>query len=250
MSRENDQHRVSRHLLLSSPPGQFDVILGDINKINNLTPEFIQNVRSEYIKRNNLNLDTSASDETSSVNSGDANTPLYSSLLSSLKSYMDSAYANNRTKGVSCSFTCESSLEEGPGIFLLKTHVEKINLKNYHAGSWTATYSYNIDDGHLSGVASVYAHYFENGNVQLQSHKTFAPIQVKKGNDLAKGIITQVKQWEDSLMDELSEKYENMNDGILKSMRRVLPLSRVKMDWNLRAHRMAKTLNETKKSYA
>lgn len=234
----NDPSRVCRHLLLSSPPGQFDLILNDLTKINPnpLTSDFIQNVRQEYAQRNHLNLTPSSDSK---------NNDLCLSLSSSLQTYMRSKYVSNSTNGVSISSSCEPDTTSSD-ILVIKIHVEKINLKNFHAGSWTSTYFYNRSQGSLQGYVNIHAHTFEHGNVQLQSKKNFDSVTITGEAD---AVMAQVSKWEDTLMIDLIDMYENMNDK-LKSMRRILPLSRVKMDWNLRAHRMAKTLNERKNNYS
>jgi len=243
MSDQNEQDRVCRHLLLSSPPGQFDLILGDLTKVisSPLSPSFIQEVRNEYNESNNQNIITS---EAESSMESDLNT----AIAALLKTYMESNFAQNSTKGVSCSYSCEPSASLNHSLDI-KTRVEKINLKNLHAGSWSATYTYDTEQKIMTGNVKLHAHYFENGNVQLQSSQSFDSTVIK-GNeigDLAKSILSQMKKWEDQIMRALSNMFDNLNDSVLKSMRRVLPVSRVKMDWNLRKHRMAKTLNKSKK---
>ena len=61
----------------------------------------------------------------------------------------------------------------------------------------------------------------------------------------AKSIVKQIQAWEDTeVMDKLTDMYERMNNEYLKSLRRVMPITRTKMDWNVMAHRVRITLGE------
>ena len=57
--------------------------------------------------------------------------------------------------------------------------------------------------------------------------------------------MKKVQAWEDKeVMDKLADMYERMNNEYLKSLRRVMPITRTKMDWNVMAHRVRITLGE------
>ena len=65
----------------------------------------------------------------------------------------------------------------------------------------------------VSGTVKVRAHYFEDGNVQLQT--------------------TKVRTAESALQCGLERMYDNVSVKTAKAMRRVLPITHVKMNWNI-----------------
>ncbi|KAI7869225.1 F-actin-capping protein subunit alpha [Spinellus fusiger] len=48
----------------------------------------------------------------------------------------------------------------------------KYNPNNYWNGRWLATWTYDCETGELKGATKVQVHYYEDGNVQLNSEKT------------------------------------------------------------------------------
>ena len=68
MDISNDQLRIARHFLLSSPPGQFDHTLRDLHELlsSALTPEWSEEIQKEYNSRSGreaLQLDPNAASE-------------------------------------------------------------------------------------------------------------------------------------------------------------------------------------------
>jgi len=59
-------------------------------------------------------------------------------------------------------------------------------------------------------------------------------------------VATKIKECEEVLQMGLAQMYGNMSDETLKSMRRVLPITRTKMEWNAAAHKMTKQLQQAK----
>merc|ERR1711920_1124454 len=89
----------------------------------------------------------------------------------------------------------------------------------------------------LQGTADLHVHYFEDGNVQLRSTVHFESCKVSLDE-----VFQKIGKWECEIMSKIQNVHENMNDGILKSMRRVLPISKTKMEWNIQMHRMVNCL--------
>ena len=108
---------------------------------------------------------------------------------------------------------------------------DKVNLRNFYAGGWASTWTAAVDGAGyaVSGAVRVRAHYFEDGNVQLQSAKT---VEAAKCADVA-AIAALVEATEGALQRGLEDMYENMSAETFKAMRRVMPISRQKMKWNI-----------------
>ncbi|KAH8047660.1 hypothetical protein JL722_12921 [Aureococcus anophagefferens] len=98
-------------------------------------------------------------------------------------------------------------------------------------GGWASTWTAAVDGAGyaVSGSVRVRAHYFEDGNVQLQSAKT---VEAAKCADVA-AIAALVEETEGALQRGLEDMYENMSAETFKAMRRVMPISRQKMKWNI-----------------
>ena len=103
---------------------------------------------------------------------------------------------------------------------------------------------------------SLWAHTFKNeGNVQLHSDVSLEAINVgtcspsedndDKQSSWAKAVTRQIEIWEDKeVMQNLSGMYESMGSTYLKSLRRVMPITRAKMEWNVMGHWVVQTLCE------
>ncbi|EOR01107.1 hypothetical protein E3P92_03582 [Wallemia ichthyophaga] len=113
----------------------------------------------------------------------------------------------------------------------------KFNQSNYWSGRWRARWVYDLTSDEIVGNIDISIHYFENGNVQLQaSHapKIKSPLQgppttPEEAKKLVKAIIESDRQYQAHLnvlyQDKLSEK-------LFKSLRRALPITREKIDWD------------------
>lgn len=123
---------------------------------------------------------------------------------------------------------------------------ERPNLRNFWSGKWNSTWTLTVAGAvaTLSGEIKVHAHYFEDGNVQLQSAKSVPSTEIGVGSekDVAEAVATHIRTAESALQDALGEMYANMNEETFRSMRRVLPVTRTKMEWNLNSVRMVSQL--------
>jgi hypothetical protein len=82
----------------------------------------------------------------------------------------------------------------------------------------------------------VQAHSYEEGSIQLNTTRKFGPEQ---GD-----VVKLIEKWEQELIDSIAETYDSMGEK-LKSLRRVMPVTRTRMDWNVLSHRMRKMLGDS-----
>ena len=157
-------------------------------------------------------------------------------IQSSLDTYVSNFYA---------------SADSAAGVFTKDGNIvivmvgEKKNLRNFWSGKWTS--SWTIDASlNMTGELKVHAHYFEDGNVQLQSSRSFPSTSVAAGSDIeiAAAVEKQIKDSENSVQRGLGEMYLNMNEETFKSMRRTMPITRTKMEWNVNAVRMVRQVQK------
>jgi len=115
---------------------------------------------------------------------------------------------------------------------------EKLNLRNFWSGNWTSTWTVGLEAAPtVSGEVKLRAHYFEQGNVQLATKKAVPAASLAKGAGgaaaMAHAVAEHVAAEEATLMEGLELMYANMTDETFKAMRRVMPVHRNKMNWNI-----------------
>lgn len=102
-------------------------------------------------------------------------------------------------------------------------------------GRWRGIWTVSLQDSRASvkGTIKVQVHYYEDGNVQLQATKN-EDLTVNVENDnlaLAQSVVNAIRDAESKYQDSINENYKWMNDKTFKALRRNLPLTRSKIDW-------------------
>mmetsp|Transcript_37388 Transcript_37388/g.78853 ORF Transcript_37388/g.78853 Transcript_37388/m.78853 type:complete len:264 (-) Transcript_37388:177-968(-) len=245
-----------KSILLASPPGQFDIILDDLRSLlpkssaSLLEKNAVATIRSEWETSTGRSGLANAADGTAD-DSGDG---CIASLSTAMENYLNLKFSSKWGAHAAHTITATTTADGAPA-YTIATYAERIDLHNHHAGSWKGTYTICPSTGDLSGNISVCAHTFENGgNVQLHSEVspksanvgTCAPSDDdEKRSSWAKSVARQIERWEEvEVVQNLSEMFESMGNTYLKSLRRVMPITRTKMEWNVMSHRMLQTLGK------
>lgn len=176
--------------------------------------------------------------------------PLASSLRSHVQNYYNAMSTGSHpwAKGAETYSTAD-------GHIVMLTSALVRNLSNFWSGAWIGRYSLQFPEGAAAGVAilegsiRIRTHYFENGNTQMHGNKAIPATEVRftahDGASLARAVIAAVAAAEDGLCDALDEMYESMSQQALKEMRRFLPVSGQKMNWNALQHRLNRSMQNT-----
>lgn len=264
--------RISKHLLLSSPPGQFDLILSDLRNIiaeensegssSIVDSDWINQVRSEFesrsgkcvlhAKNNNVEDGVGGRDDeiAKDLASDSGATEIERSLEEKMRGYLETYYSSKGVdSNVQITSTTESnSSHDGGSSFTVLLYAERIQLPKFHAGSWLSRYNITIVPNLkiiMDGSVIIRAHTFENGNVQMNSTASLGPITImnQSSSTTANVIVEKIQSWEeDHVVKPLHEAYDNLGSGVLKKLRRVMPVTRTKFDWNVASHRLHKNI--------
>jgi capping protein alpha len=160
------------------------------------------------------------------------------SKLESLRSAIDAeatAYALNHYKHGICS-TFSSVTDTGSEAVIVCVEDHQFQPKNYWNGRWRSIWTVVVsgNQAEVSGVLKVQVHYYEDGNVQLVSSKDVKEaISLSSGEETAaKELILLMESSESDYQTAISENYTAMSDTTFKALRRQLPVTRTKIDWN------------------
>jgi hypothetical protein len=96
-------------------------------------------------------------------------------------------------------------------------------------GRWRSIYILSPSDSSLSGSIKVDVHYYEDGNVRLLTNK---PVSLSVSSVSASTIIREIALAEKKYQEELNKGFTNLSEGAFKGLRRQLPITRQKIEWD------------------
>lgn len=72
-------------------------------------------------------------------------------------------------------------------------------------------------------------HYYEDGNVRLLTTK---PVMASISSESASTIVREIAVAEKKYQEELNKGFNNLSEGAFKGLRRQLPITRQKIEWD------------------
>ncbi|KOS17295.1 F-actin-capping protein subunit alpha [Escovopsis weberi] len=105
----------------------------------------------------------------------------------------------------------------------------KYNSKNFWNGRWRSLYIFDPSTNALEGSIRVDVHYYEDGNVRLLTDK---PVKTYVSSSSGAGIAKEISGTEKSYQESINLSFVKLSEGAFKSLRRQLPVTRQKIEWD------------------
>lgn len=268
--------QIVQHFMLSSPPGQFKDVSDDAKKLipsGVLTEPLETGIARAYNNKNNKVVTTPSGATATLSAAGEVDATHYvdtsngsvfavnhitmechddqidsnmdasielkrAALQASVDKYMKECYLDSNSAG--CVYAKDGSLK-------VVITGEKTNLRNFWGGKWNSVWNveWTVSTTTVTGDIKVHAHYFEDGNVQLQSAKNIEATAISDGaftEAQADAIVTHIKNKENELNKNLDKMYFDLDQQTFKTIRRILPVTKLKMDWNVNSANLTSSL--------
>ncbi|KIM89392.1 hypothetical protein PILCRDRAFT_813323 [Piloderma croceum F 1598] len=125
----------------------------------------------------------------------------------------------------------------GSNKFFVQIVANKYNPSNYWSGRWRSEYIVSLDENKVDGKILANVHYYEQGNVQLATDHTLslslppAVVTSSPASSAAK-ILALIEDEEGKYQSSLNDTYHEMGEKTFKGLRRALPMTRQKLDWD------------------
>uniref|UniRef100_A0A0N4ZHU9 F-actin-capping protein subunit alpha n=1 Tax=Parastrongyloides trichosuri TaxID=131310 RepID=A0A0N4ZHU9_PARTI len=145
-----------------------------------------------------------------------------------LNKYIEKSYKNS---GVGVVF-----VNEGQLVACIESH--QFRPKSYWNGRMKSCWvipQYDSKNNSLefSGSVKLDTHYFEDGNVQLKMNQVYKPkVTASNIGGMAIEVIKAIGKAEDSYQATIQETYMAQIEDVFKQLRRSLPITKTKFDWN------------------
>ena len=112
--------------------------------------------------------------------------------------------------------------------------VHNLNLKSFWSGEWLSTWELDIGGKGVKGTLRANTYYYEEGNIQFSLDTKFDGSAEGGDNaEVAANLVEFIKTSENSVQLELEKVYDELSENYIKPLRRKLPVTGTKMNWNI-----------------
>ncbi|GAM20123.1 hypothetical protein SAMD00019534_032980 [Acytostelium subglobosum LB1] len=125
----------------------------------------------------------------------------------------------------------------------------KFNPNNFWNGRWRSTWTCTFKSGGnvtLNAKLQINVHYYEDGNVQLNTitnKSTTSP--GGDANTTAVNVFKAISKTELNVHSSLDTGYSTMGDTTFKALRRALPITKLKINWQkIKGHKIGAELSQ------
>lgn len=105
----------------------------------------------------------------------------------------------------------------------------KYSPNNFWNGRWRSVYIIDPSSSSITGTIKVDVHYYEDGNVRLLTSK---PVSLNPASLTAQTVVRDIALAEKKYQEELNRGFTNLSEGAFKGLRRQLPITRQKVEWD------------------
>ena len=141
-----------------------------------------------------------------------------------LKDYLSSFYEDGTSSAMATSRGTGAVYASPQGQIAIVISFKNLNVNNFWTGGWQSEWTLSVSDKKttkLEGRIRLNVHYYEDGNVQLNS--TFnenGEVDVGDPAATAKAVINTIQTLENDFQSRLEKFYVKMHDSTFKNMRR------------------------------
>ncbi|KAL0482316.1 hypothetical protein AKO1_012937 [Acrasis kona] len=275
---DEDTIRIARHFLLSSPPGEFEDVLSDVRElignddllnkgafdifhtynIEQLIPVDVPGkdykiILSKYSEieptkyldsRSNqvLTVDHTKGVVTEAEPRDEELSADVKKRVENLQKGVDAYVADHYLSGLATVFPSQDNDKE----YIICITASKFNETNFWSGRWRSVYRVTFQDGDkvkISGSMKVNVHYYENGNVQLNTNKEYG--ETVDGSDIATEIGKVLRKAEGNFQTQIDTQCANLGETF-KGLRKRLPITGNLFDFASNQHKLVASLSGNK----
>ena len=124
-------------------------------------------------------------------------------------------------------------IPESRDVYTIVIIGEKLNKDNFYTGKWHS--QYQVKDGEISGAIDLDIHYFEDGNVRLKYTESDISNQEGAGSSSsvssASDVVNFINRTDNAIELKLIDQFQHLNQQSFKNLRRLLPVTRSKINW-------------------
>lgn len=122
-----------------------------------------------------------------------------------------------------------------PNTIALLLVSNKYSPSNFWNGRYRSTYLFTPSSSTLSGTINVDVHYYEDGNVRLTTTKKIPEMKLEastaSSSSAAAEVLRKIAGVERAYQEELNRGFGRLSEGEFKGLRRQLPVTRQKVEW-------------------
>ncbi|KAF3062192.1 F-actin-capping protein subunit alpha [Daldinia childiae] len=220
-----------------APPGELADVINDIKALTFNEPDIVSRLGPAFERYNEEQFVTAklpgssqqviisshsslATDDTTTLRARQASPSTMKSTLKSVSSYVKEHFPNGSYGVYSI---------EGDSKVAIIIVANKYSPNNYWNGRWRSLYIFDPSSSSIEGSVKVDVHYYEDGNVRLLTNK---PITASVSSGTGAGIVKDISAAERKYQEELNRGFTSLSEGAFKGLRRQLPVTRQKIEWD------------------